>query len=236
MPNGPQALETLARDLERVFGSRLQSLIAYEGLTPNGNLHSLAIVEGLTFRDLAACLPLADGWHRRGLEVPLMLSASELRRTMDIFPLEYAGIIATHTVVRGSSPFDGLEVSTEDRRRGCETQAKGHLIHLREGFLESHGETASIVRLIAASAAPFRALLTHIARLNGEERSRAGGATRLDDEELARFAEARIRIPAALVREVFASVGQSSIADPTALLARYLDAAQRVWDYVDRWR
>jgi len=231
MANAQRALEALARDLERVFGPRLQSLVGYESITPDSPLHSLAIVDGLTFKDLAACLPLADGWHRRGLEVPLMLSAGELRRTMDIFPLEYAGIIATHTVVRGPSPFDGMHVPPEDLRRGCEAQAKGHLIHLREAFLESHGETASIVRLIAASATPFRALLTHIAQLTDEE-TRAP----FTDDDLARFAETRIGIPGALVRDVFASVNQSSIADPTALLARYLDAAQRVWEYVDRWR
>jgi hypothetical protein len=231
MAKARQTLEVLARDLERVFGARLQSLIAYESLTPESNLHSLAIVDGLTFQDLAACLPLADGWHRRGLEVPLMLSAGELKRTMDIFPLEYAGIIATHTVVRGRNPFDGMEIPPDDLRRGCEAQAKGHLIHLREAFLESHGETASIVRLIGASAAPFRALLTHIARLTDEE-----GRASFTDDDLTRFAETRIGIPAPVVRDVFAAVGQSSIADPTALLARYLEAAQRVWEYVDRWR
>lgn len=234
MPNGQHALDALARDLERVFGPRLQSLVAYESVPAGDSLHSLAIIDGLTFRDLAACLPLADGWHRRGLEVPLMLSAGELRRTMDIFPLEYAGIIATHTVVRGPSPFDGLEIPPADLRRGCEAQAKGHLIHLREAFLESHGETASIVRLIAASAAPFRALLTHIARLADD--AAPGNAASLPDDELGRFAEDRIGIPSAVVRDVFSAAAQSSIADPTALLARYLDAVQRIWEYVDRWR
>ena len=233
MANAQQVLEALARDLERVFGARLQSLVAYEGSAGDGNLHSLAIVDGLTFKDLAACLPLADGWHRRGLEVPLMLSAGELRRTMDIFPLEYAGIMATHIVVRGPSPFDGLAIPAEDLRRGCEAQAKAHLIHLREGFLESHGETASIVRLIAASVPAFRALLTHIARLED-----GGGPPQpaFTDDDLARFAGTRMGVPADVVRDVFASVRQSSIADPTALLARYLEAAQRVWEFVDAWR
>jgi hypothetical protein len=29
--------------------------------------------------------------------------------------------------------------------------------------------------------------------------------------------------------------GASAITDPTHLLARYVDAAQKIWDYVDRW-
>jgi hypothetical protein len=232
------ALDGLARDLERVFGARLESLVAYAAHEGDGTMHSLAVVEGLTFQDLAACLPLADMWHRRELAVPLMLSRGELRRTLDIFPLEYEAIIATHTVIRGRNPFEGVGVEADDLRRACEAQAKSHLIHLREAFLESHGESTAIARLIARSAAPFRALLTNIARLPIDRQADADAAASLSDESLARMAEARMGVPGAVVREVLSasSAGQSTIAEPTALLSRYIDAAQRVWDFVDRWR
>jgi hypothetical protein len=239
MTNAHQsALDALARDLERVFGARLQSLVAYAAHDGDATVHSLALVEGLTFQDLATCLPLADMWHRRGLAVPLMLSNGELRRTLDIFPLEYAGIIATHTVVRGRNPFDGVRVQADDLRRACEAQAKSHLIHLREAFLESHGESTAIAHLIARSATPFRALLTNIARLPGDQSPDADASASLSDESLARMADTRMGVPSAVVREVLSSstAGQSTIAEPTALLARYIDAAQRVWDFVDRWR
>jgi hypothetical protein len=232
-----RALEALARDLERVFGPRLESLVAYAGHDGDGTLHTVALIDGLTFRDLATCLPLADGWRRRGLAVPLMLSQAELARTVDIFPLEYSSIISSHTVVRGRNPFDGITVPNEDVRRACEAQAKGHLIHLREGFLESHGEAAAIAQLIARSARPLRALIANIARLPDNGRGTANAAP-ISDEALAQVAELRIGVPAALVHDVLtaAATGQTTIADPSALLARYLDAAQRIWDYVDTWR
>ena len=220
-----------------MFGGRLESLVAYPGHDGDGALHSLAVIEGLTFRDLATCLPLAESWQRRRLAVPLMLSREELRRTVDIFPLEYASMIAAHAVILGVSPFEGLVISRDDLRRACEAQAKSHLIHLREAFLESHGETRSVAALIAASAAPFRALLTNIARLP-EGAAATFEPAELSDESLARAAETRIGIAASVVRDVLSSAttGQASIGDPSALLARYIDAAQRVWDYVDRWR
>ena len=65
-----RALEALARDLEGVFGPRLESLVAYAGHDGDGTLHTVALIDGLTFRDFATCLPLADGWRRRGLAVP----------------------------------------------------------------------------------------------------------------------------------------------------------------------
>src|SRR6185437_13751804 len=159
------AVDALARDLDRIFGPRLQALVVYPGHQADDSVHSCALVDNLGFRDLVACLPYTESWHHRGAAVPLMLTPDELTRTFDIFPLEYASILADYEVVRGSDPFAGVTIGVEDVRRACEAQAKGHLIHLREGFLESHSETTRIARLISASAGPLRALLTNIARL-----------------------------------------------------------------------
>jgi len=231
------ALERLAQDLERVFAGRLESLVSYAGHQGDETLHTLALVKGLGFKDLSACVPLVDGWRRARLAVPLMLSHDELQRTIDIFPLEYASIIASAVVIRGANPFAGVEVPIADVRRACETQAKSHLIHLREGFLEARGDTAAIGSLITSSGAPFRTLLTNILRLP-ERGGDSFGPALFSDESLATGAEARIGVPRALVREVLgaAHTGQTSIADPSALLARYIDAAGRIWEYVDGWK
>jgi hypothetical protein len=227
-----RAIDVLARDLDQIFGARLQSLVAYPGNQADGSVHSCAVVDGLAFHDLAACLPQTEGWHHRGIAVPLMLASGELERTIDIFPLEYSSILADYVVVQGLDPFKGMAIAKEDIRRATEGQAKSHLIHLREAFLESHGETTRIARLIASSAAPLRALLVNIARLDNDNL----GATPAD-ETLARMAETRIGVPGGLIREILASSGggHSTITDPSALLERYVEAAQKIWAYVDRW-
>lgn len=233
-PEQQQAIASLAGDLDKVFGARLRSLVVYHGHHGHEVVHSCAVVEDLSFRDLAACLPLTDLWQRHGVAVPLMLAGDEIDRTLDIFPLEYASIMADHRLVRGRDPFDGKTIPIADLRRACEAQAKSHLIHLREAFLESHGEARAIGRLIAHSAAPLRAILTNIARLPDHE-PLAGVPS---DPALADIAERRMGVSASVVREVFATAdaGASTIADPSALLSRYIDAAQRIWEYVDSWR
>ena len=82
------ALELLAADLRRVFGTRLRALVAYGLDAPSDPpaVHSLGLVDRLTFEDLAACAPLASNWHRRGLAVPLLLEDAEFHRTLDVFP------------------------------------------------------------------------------------------------------------------------------------------------------
>lgn len=225
-----KALDALAADLRRVFGERLYSVAAY-GLDARaahgGPLHAIALVERLTFDDLSACAPLARSWDRSGLDVPLLLEREEFQRTLDVFPLEYGDIIARHQLTYGPDPFDGVAVPPADLRRAVEQQAKSHLIHLREGYLETGGDSQRVARLIAASAPAFRALLLNIAALAGDS-----------TEQIDAAAERQIGIPASLVRQVFsAGAGnQSTIEEPTALLARYLDSAERVWEYVDTWR
>src|SRR5688500_18794146 len=138
------ALESLCVELRRVFGDGLSSVVAYGRERP---LHTLVLVERVRFDDLAACTPLIDGWRRSELATPLLLSRDEFRRTLDVFPVEYGAIIDNHVVVFGADPFAGCAVCEADLRRAVELQAKSHLIHLREGYLEGEGQPGAIARL-----------------------------------------------------------------------------------------
>ena len=210
-------IRSLAGDLQRIFGARLQSLVAYGNFDGDQEgVHTLALVSGLTFQDLAACVPLVGGWQRLGLDVPLLLTRDEFLRTLDVFPLEYGEIIGNHVVIAGENPFGGMRVNEADLRRACELQAKSHLIHLREGYLESGGQPASVARLIAASAPALRSLVSNLERLDAGIAARAG-------------------VSPELMREV-AEARANTIADPSALLTRYISAVERLWEEVDRWR
>lgn len=213
----PPRTAALVADLQRIFGTRLQSLVAYRGLDDQpDDVRTLALVERLSFQDLAACVPLVPVWRRNGCAAPLLLTRDEFVRTLDVFPVEYGGIIASHDVLVGENPFAGMQVSEADLRRAIELQAKSHLIHLREGFLESGGQPAAVARLIAMSVDPLRALVAHLERLDPGAASRAG-------------------LTSGLLSEI-ASAGSSTIADPSALLVRYIAAVERLWQQVDGWR
>lgn len=203
------ALDRLAADLRQIFGHRLSSVAAYGNDRP---LHTLVLVDRIGFADLSACGPLTEQWRSRGLATPLLLSRDEFLRTLDVFPVEYGAIIDNHAVVVGTDPFAGCAVCEADLRRAVELQAKSHLIHLREGFLEADGRPDAIARLMAASMPAYRALIENLERLNP-------GAMTGGGEQL--------------MRELSTV---STIADPTALFARYVAEVERVWGYVDAWR
>ena len=210
------ALKILAADLHRIFGTRLQCVVTYgDGAGPDG-VHTLALVERLGFQDLAACAPRIGDWQKAGAAAPLLLTKEEFLRTLDVFPLEYGGIIDNHRLVFGDDLLAGLQVSDVDLRRACELQAKSHLIHLREGYLESGGQPKAVAQLIAASSPALSSLLVNLRRLDEGAAPRAGFT---DD----------------LLREI-ANAADATIADPSPLLARYVSAVERLWQEVDRWR
>src|SRR5262245_31259161 len=177
----PEPVGRLERDLRGIFGPRLSSLTMYgrRSASHDGNshhtghghhaahpaTHTLAIVEALSSADLRACAAHVDAWHEDGLATPLFISRNEFAASLDAFPLEFGGIIADHVVVYGKSPFDGLAVDPADLRRAVEVQARGHLLHLREGFVETRGRSDALAVLIVDSAHALGALLSSVARL-----------------------------------------------------------------------
>lgn len=230
-PAARAAADRLAMDLERVFGTRLQAIVAYDP-APLGAArdevvpHSLALVETLRLDDLTALLTVVPDWHKGGLATPLLLTREEFRRTLDVFPLEYCSILARHVVLRGVLP-EGVRVSDLDLRRACERQIKGHLIHLREGFLETHGRPAALAELVRASIPPFRAALANVAGLHGEAAD--------TDEALAAFAARTLGPDGAAAGGVLRLGHGGPAADVPPLFPAYLRLVERLWQWLDEW-
>jgi hypothetical protein len=154
--------ESLAAQLKEIFGDRLKMVAAF-GDTSN----SCAVVQTVTIEDLNRCAALAAQWIKAGLETPLLIVEGEMRRALDAFPLELTEIIATRRVIAGPDLFADVLVPKQELRRACEVQARGHVLHLREGYIEAAGDAKAVTRLLTAAIPPFRALVTNVARLEG---------------------------------------------------------------------
>lgn len=156
------ATDTLAAQLQDVFGDRLRMVAAFGHAA-----HTVVIVDTITPSDLDKCASFCPGWKKIGLPPPLLMSVGELSRALDAFPLEFSEILATRKLIAGNDLLAPLKVPIEDLRRACEVQARGHLVHLREGYIEAAGNAKTVARLVHASRTPFRALVANVARLDG---------------------------------------------------------------------
>jgi hypothetical protein len=242
------AVQRLERELRGIFGSRFQTLVVYGERTQaarrahqdhhhagppvpadDQTILTLAIVETLTGDDLRACARHIGAWHNAGLATPLVLAAHEFNRSLDAFPLEFGNILADHTIVAGANPFERLSVDAADVRRAVEVQARSHLLHLREGYLETGGRTDALAVLIVRSAPAFAALVTSVARLEGRDTYEPSAA--------GRYAEHLLGIDSSIMSRIvdLAGVQEMASAEAEDLFPAYLEAVQRLVQYVDRW-
>jgi len=225
------ASRQLVEHLQRIFGSRLLSVVAYGQTLEQSSaspLTSFVLVAGLSQDDLDACSRLAVQWARAGIQTPLILPEAEFRRSLDTFPLEYADILASHVRLFGRDPFDEVSIQAGDLRLACERQAKSHLLHLREGYIEAAADPLAVARLVAASSSAFAALLRSIARLHG-----ASGQSR---NEVAVAGARASGLDETLVRDVL-SLDQASspTADGARLFPAYLASVEQLAHAVDTW-
>lgn len=225
MNDAPSALRTLERDLREIFGSRLLSLLHYgsretesrahdrshaHGHHEPALVHALAVTESVTPDDLRACAKRIADWHGDRLATPLIVPKAELDRSLDVFPFEFSAIIADHVVISGSNPFERLHVEPSDLRWACEVQARGHLLHLRQGYVEARGRDDALAVLLVRSAPAWKSLLENIARLENktaesDDITRLVGVTEISNDEAVR------------------------------IFPGYLAAVERLTKYIDTW-
>ena len=208
------AVTAIDRDLREVFGDRLRSVIAYavSDRAPGTPQPMLVIVEALTPADLRDCAARVARWQESGLATPLFLETAEFPRSLDVFPFEFGAILADHVIVSGENPFGGLQIDPADLRRACEVQARSHLLHLREGYIETQGRSDALAALITRSSGPLSALLRSVARLKGTQFADGvlGEIANLNSKELSSDAARR-------------------------LFPEYLSAVEHLTNEIDRW-
>jgi len=197
-----------------MFCDRLRSVVdcGVDAPEPHRPQPTLVIVDALTPNDLRACAARVAAWHDSGLATPLILEESEFARSLDAFPFEFGAILADHAVVSGANPFEGLQVDRSDVRRACEVQARSHLLHLREGYIETQGRSDALANLIARSSVPLSALLKSVARLNGMQTANG------------------------VLADVAALNGKTPSSDAARrLFPEYLSAVEHLTNEIDRW-
>ncbi|MDR1989165.1 MAG: hypothetical protein LBQ09_02930 [Acidobacteriaceae bacterium] len=211
----PDAVHTLADDLRQIFHDRLRSVVAYalrrqDSRTP---LRTLVIVDSLVTDDLTRCAALVVRWEHLGLATPLVLKSGEFDRSLDAFPFEFGSILADHVIVAGQNPFDGLSVAQEDLRRACEVQARSHLLHLREDYLETAGSRDVLPALVLRSAPALAALLEHVRSLQSSYRA------------------------APILAEISHLTAKSHFTtnDAVRIMPEYLTAMERLTNDIDSW-
>ncbi len=205
------ALNRLEGELRDIFGSRLRSLVSY-GERTRAARQASADSHGGRRADRSP-----DARQLRVLAIVDSLTRDDMRAC--------AGRVAGWHDAGVATPL----LLAADVRRAVEVQARSHLLHLREGYIETRGRADALAELIVRSAPAFAALVTSVSRLEGHESS--------DPVAAAQHAEALLGMDSNIMTKLAGLAGARQIAsaDADRLFPSYLDAAQRLVLFVDNW-
>jgi hypothetical protein len=231
-------LDDLVRQLRAAYGAGLRAVVLYgsaamaEQVPARADYNVLVIVDAIGLAELRAVAATVAAWSEARQSPPLTLTTREWLASADVFPMEYADVLAHHKVLHGALPTDGVHVNPLDLRRELEHQVLGKLLQLRAAILAAGNAAPRQLALLEQSLSTMMVLFRGVARLHGESPSPQREALARWTGEAAGFdAEPFVRV----VRHVRGEA-RLAPADAEALLARYLPALEQLVGHLDAWR
>lgn len=228
--------KAFSRSLVEVYGEDLRSVVLYgsaargqfrEGVSDLNVLALLRSSDAATIRRGSA---VARKWVQEGNPPPLLLAEDEMRRSVDVFPIEYADIRDAHVVLHGADAFADLEIRDEHLRLQCERELKGKQIQLRERYLLAAEEPAELGELLTRSISTFLVLFRTVLRLSGD-------AVPTDPEAVVGAVAARAGFAPEPLLEILRARAAGSALKPqphAPVVTGYLDAVARTVELIDR--
>lgn len=230
-------LNALVAQLQSIYGDQLVAVALYgstargEHLEKYSDLNVLVVVERITMDSLRKEAPVAMSWREAGNPPPLTMTRAEWIGSSDIFPIEYADILAHHQVVAGELPLAGIEVDKADLRLQLEHEAMSKLLRLRHAILLVGKDRKGRTELLEDSVSTFLVLMRASLRLmNVTPPADSEGVTSLFHEKCG--------VDTTAIQRVVRHTRQRDrLADTELdpLLERFLATAQGLVAYLDRY-
>ncbi len=160
-----QQFVTLARN---AVGDNLESIVLYgstvrgDAQAPYSDLNLLCVVRSATRAELEKMASLVHWWSQgQGQRSPLIFTADELRRSADVFAIELLDMQRAHRVLYGAEIIAGIPVPMNLHRVQVEHELRTLIQKLRQHYLHSPAEEASLRTVLAKSLSSVVTLLRH---------------------------------------------------------------------------
>ncbi len=160
----------LVEELLREQGSNVHSFhIVGSAVIPDYNeklsdINSVAILHNMDLKFISFLAPLGRKYGKKRIAAPLVMTPEYIRRSLDVFPIEFLDFRLVHQTIYGIDILRDLQIDKSHLRLQCEREIKTKLINVRQGYISSLGKRehldSLLVKSITGSMAFFRAIIT----------------------------------------------------------------------------
>jgi hypothetical protein len=187
------------------------------------------VLRDSSFASLSVLGPTVEWWRKQKNPAPLVMTEEEIRRSTDVFVIEFLDMQRHHRVLFGDKILDDLQVTTAQHRVQVEYELREKVIILRQGLLAAGDDKRRLWELLLGSFPAFATLFRHaLLVLGGDEVA----SKRAGIESLAK----RIHFdPSAFLQvlDVREHKVERKQIDVKNVFTRYLETVHRVTNAVD---
>ena len=175
-----RVLSEFVQDVQQLYGNDLVAVILYgsaavgEHVPGRSDINLAVVLTQLKPEMLRRASGHLRAWARQGCATPLFFDPEFLRGALDVFPIELFDMQERHRILWGPDVLADLRIETESLRRQCERDVRGHLLKLRQAYLESSRSPRDLEAVLMSAASGLVVLARTLLRLARADAS--GGA------------------------------------------------------------
>ena len=136
------------------------------------DINTVVVLDKHSTPALALIASLAKPLRRQGLAAPLLVTASYIDRSRDVFGIEFLDFQLTHETILGDDPFASLVFDKRNVRLQCERELKAMLVKMQQGYLASGGRRRIVREEVVAASKQLAPLARAMLWLKDIERPR----------------------------------------------------------------
>jgi predicted nucleotidyltransferase len=148
-------------------GTNLLAVILYgsaaagDYVSDYSDVNLLCVLGETSFASITALAPAIEWWGKQKHRAPLLMSAEEMRRSADLFSIEFLDMRRHYRVLWGEDVLKTLEIPMRLHRAQVEYELREKTILLRQRLLMVSGNAEAKWELLLRSLPAFGTLFRH---------------------------------------------------------------------------
>ena len=206
------------------------SAAAGDHIPDYSDVNLLCVLGETSFAAIEALAPAMEWWGKQKHRLPLLLSADEMRRSADVFSIEFLDMRRHYRLLWGEDILKTLEIPMRWHRAQVEYELREKTILLRQRLLMTSGNDEAKWDLLLRSLPAFGTLFRHALIALGD----AGAGSKRD---AAAALAAKLEIDSSVFGELLdirERKKERKSAKVDEVFARYLMLVEQVTAAVDR--
>jgi hypothetical protein len=162
--------EILSKDKGKIHSIHITGSSITDDFNPKvSDVNSIFVLKEMDLKFLELLAPLGKKYGRHKVAAPLMMTPEYIRRSLDVFPIEFLNFKLIHATVLGEDILENITINRIDLRHQCERELKVKLIWLRQGYISSAGNRKLLTEGFVSSISGYIPLFRGIIVLLGKE-------------------------------------------------------------------